>query len=237
MFGRAIPNMLASPKLAHDVHRELFRSFGFGDNPSSRPEDEGQNGFVQFAMLCSRFGIPLTTLIAPSMKDASSVDLSSEWTTVPPPQRSTRARPGLLGVRVGRTAWKPPLKLRHEGVTYLAQGCFLGSEFCSHQTALAMPGCADTLSFYDSDATALGIGPLTWGVSPSWWEDFEFVLPFSNETQRTRFCDFSPHNRHAMAVIRDTFRAHGEARPVDGSLQGKEDRLVNCDWVYAAARD
>lgn len=232
LFRRALDTALEEPVVAKSLHDTLHHGFGIGDKPGISPAEEGQNGFTQLAMIAKVFDIPMITLSGPQLHDISSETLTSEHTTMKGCRAPESGEVGLLGVRIVRARWKPETTLSYGGSTWKLQFGFLGSEFCHHQTCLVR--ICDGWAFYDSDGCRMKIGPLVWkSHGNKWWEDLLFVMPFSNETEKTRFCDFSPHNRHAMQIFRELYTAHGAHDPTAGvDLTKQKDLLLNVDWVY-----
>lgn len=232
---RRLPRALDDPTQATALHNRLFELHGIGDKPGILESEEGQNGYTQMCMIARVLGLPGVTLQAPELRDVTDVPLASKYVSMPPLDRIRGAEPGFLGVRVGRAPWTPPLLLEHGGREWQLQGCFLGSEFCGHQTAIAR-ACPGSWSHYDSDACRLGIGPYSWQMSDcGWWETLEHVMAYSNSTAMTKFCDFAPSNRHVLTVTRQLLDAHGAdgaSVPLEANATDFA-RSLNVDWVYA----
>lgn len=228
-----LPKVLDDPKEATDLHNRLYELHKIGDKPGILETEEGQNGYTQMCMIAKVIDLPGITLQAPGMEDISDRPLLSKFVQMGPLRRPTGRETGFLGVRVGRSDWKPSLVLEHAGQEWELQGCFLGSEFCGHQTAIAR-SCPGSWSHYDSDACRLGVGPYSWQMNDKdWWETLEHVMVFSNSTAMTKFCDFAPSNRHVLTVTKDVLSAHDirDAR-VDTPAHDMA-RSLNVDWVYA----
>ena len=142
-------------------------------------------------------------------------------------------------MRVHRSFWQPSLDLEWpegSGRTYRLVGCTLGSEFCGHQTAIAC-STGDMYHFFDSDATRLGIGPMSWRTDDrSWWASLDRVMQHSNNTADSKFCDFAPANRSPLQTTLEHLRASGsDPRGVNAELAEAHDhRLVNVDWLYTS---
>lgn len=234
-----LPLALSDPEAAARLHRRLHALASLGDAPDVPETEEGQNGYTQLCMLASLIGMPAQTILAPSMRDVSTATLRSKHTQMPPPRRPTSNEPAFLGVRVMRKAWKPPLRLRIAGSerVWVLQGAFLGSEFCGHQTAFACGSCPRTFTHYDSDACRLGVGAVSWkSKAGKWWHDMEHALLYSVATSTTKFCDFTPRNRHVMTVSHDHLRAQGIPLSQTWSTDARDEsiaRSLNVDYVYA----
>ena len=110
-----------------------------------------------------------------------------------------------------------------------------GSEYCGHQVAISR-SCEDcTWSLSDSDAIRLGISPLCFRVDPKrpWHETVTRVIPHSNATSTSEFCDMSPKPRHPMQLMRDTMQPHADAaRQLAHAKDDAEFHLVNVEYFY-----
>lgn len=230
--------VLHSPTHAEELRRLLFYKHRIGDDPKTPPHLQGQNGFIQLARWFSAIGISLTTLYVTRRSPGVVTEAGGGGGT------KKKRRTCVLAVRVHRERWQPPWRLRHAGEEWTLQGALLGSEHCEHQCALCRTGKGNTWAFYDSDAVRLGIGPVCFRSKDeqSWYSDLLFTLPYSNHSATSRFCDFSPRNRHSLQVSHDLIRATGGATGgatremldhVD--LEDSGQRLLNCDWVYTRA--
>lgn len=222
---------------AETLRRRIFDEMRLGDDPvNTLPQDEGQNGFTVFTCMCSRLGVPVTTLVynkgelhpfAHDFPDADEVP-------VPAPRAAKPHEPALLGIRVHRSHWKPKKVMQHANLTYYLQGAMIGSELCGHQCSLAR-SANDTYHFYDSDGVRLGIGPICFQAGEEdFWNCLQYVLPYSNNTDTSKFCDFSPHNRSPLKVLADNLHAENAAEVLEGvDTDAPAHRLVNVDWLYA----
>lgn len=231
-----LPRALDVPAEATNLHNRLYELHNIGDKPGILESEEGQNGYTQMCMIAKVIDLPGITLKAPEMEDITDRPLVSKFVTMPPLRRPRGREQGFLGVRVGRSDWKPSLILEHAGQEWELQGCFLGSEFCGHQTAIARP-CHGSWSHYDSDACRLGVGPYSWQMNDKdWWKTLEHVMVFSNSTAMTKFCDFAPMNRHVLTVTNDILDAHNLKGAKPGTPSHDIARSLNVDWVYAPRR-
>jgi hypothetical protein len=231
----ALPDMLRDAQASERLRRALFEQLRLGDDPDQPPELDGQNGYAQFSRLCKELQIPLTTLFAPAMKElrAPVTARSGSGTSCP--------RGAFLGVRTYRSTHMPTFELVHGGRTWRLRSAMIGSEFCGHQIALS--SCCRTQrkwAVYDSDAVRRGIGPIAWDMGAdageaAWWRALEWIMPIHNATDKTRFCDMNPMNRHPMASIEAAYGAEGatlvQSTPPSGNMAH---RTVNVDWIYTA---
>ena len=238
-FREALRQCIAEPEIAEGLRRRMFYELRLGDDPvNTRPEDEGQNGFTLLSLMCARLGVPLTVLVLAEKDELVTfayplADADKKMVDPPRPPTGTR-EPALLGVRVHRGHWRPPHTLLHGGRTYHLQSAMIGSEFCGHQCALARSR-KNVYHFYDSDAVRLGIGPVGFRSDrDELWKALQYVLPYSNNTPTSKFCDFSPHNRSPVSPLVDNLRAE-RAMAVLGNADTRapKHRLVNVDWLYS----
>merc|ERR1711995_82956 len=65
-FAALFVRALSDPRCAQALHDALHRAHGLGDRPGAE-EREGQNGYVQLAMLARVCGWPMLTALAPRM--------------------------------------------------------------------------------------------------------------------------------------------------------------------------
>jgi hypothetical protein len=238
---RLLRASLKSPRAAEELRRLLFHEFRIGDDISIPPHEEGQNGMTQFAMFCKVFNVPVQILYAhKGTLIPHNGNLVSRYRQMPSPRPPRKGEPSLLFVRVVQSVWKPPDVLTYSKNMFKVQGAFIGSEFCGHQTALAR-GSMNYWHHYDSDSVRMGIGPCAW-LSPSmrFWQDLGAVFGYSNNTDDSKFCDFSPHQRNALDLVKSHFRAHGVDIDAMESKQGAINsqgapNLINVDWVYTNA--
>ena len=110
---RRLPRVLTHSQEGYDLHTALFKLHKIGDAIGIPPEEEGQNGYTQLMMLCTVLDLPALTMIAGvggRLRDVSDMPLHSKYTTMAAPRRPGRSEKALLGVRVMRDAWKPPLR-------------------------------------------------------------------------------------------------------------------------------
>lgn len=228
-----LPKVFDEPREARMLHDRLHALHNIGDKPGIPETEEGQNGYTQMCMIAKVIGLRGITLEAPEMNDITDYPLVSKFVDMGPLERPDGSGAAFLGVRVGRAPWRPKLTLEHDGREWELQGCFLGSEFCGHQTAIAR-ACPGTWAHYDSDACRLGIGPYSWQSSDQdWWTTLEHVMAYSNSTSMTKFCDFAPQNRHVFTVTRDLLGAHGVHDADVGLTEHDQAHSLNVDWVYA----
>lgn len=230
--------VLRAPDSSEPLRRHVYDTYAIGDDPAQAPHLDGQNGFGQFSLLCSALQIPLVTLMAPWMEAVRMALPNARKEQVPPPPRADPTRPALLGVRTYRSHWRPPHALEHGGRRWLLQSAWVGSEYCGHQCALARvdacePG-VEQWALYDSDGVRLGIGPITWHTTAAeWWDELPRVMPFTNKSASSKFCDMCPHNRHPMELVQRLLKVPAMERAAE-RMRSDAFRQVNVDWLYTS---
>jgi len=217
---------LQDPSVGERLHRTLYNRYGFGDKPNIDPTQEGQNGFTQLTNLLRKLKIPIRV----------HVWTGKEWAPVHNKDRASPPSPPVfVGLRVHRMQKRPPLTWKVGERTYKLQGFLSGSEFCGHQTCVSR-GCSPSVWHHsDSDATRLKIGPVSFKIDKgeNVWDQMDKLLPHSNWTDDSRFCDMAPSNRSPLKVSLSSLKAEGV--PIPPSLvkkENKEQGLVNVDYLY-----
>lgn len=235
LWSECLQDVRVAETLRHRVYHEL----GLGDQPGIAAREEGQNGYTQLSLVASKLGIPMMTLMLVDDK-MLPVDIEfadAHGVPVPCARPPKDMEPAILGVRVHRAHYKPPLVRKHAGRTYHLQSCLIGSEWCTHQCSLAR-GDGGWWHYMDADAGRLRIGPFSFRLDDErFWEDLMHVLPYSNVTESSRFCDMAPHNRSPMKVHLDAMRAVGAKvhdSVAEKAMNAPDTRLVNVDWIYVA---
>lgn len=226
------------------LRTRLYRDFAVGDDPAQAPELDGQNGFGQFTLLCSKLGVPLLTLMAPELVEVALPLTDARGASVAPPRAPRADEPGFLSVRTYHADFMPSLELVHAGRRWRLRSALVGSEFCGHQTALACCS-ADGRAWasYDSDAVRRRIGPVAFEVgapgvplaTQTWWDALDRVLPVINNTSTSRYCDMNPRNRHPLESIARAYRTHAGVATAPMETSDASLNTVNMDWLYTPA--
>lgn len=235
-----LSDVLKNPAIAEDLRRYLYKHHKIGDDPFQNPELDGRNGYSQFSMLCSVIDFPLITVVAPWMK-LIDITLTNDDMKFSAPRKPMKGEKSLLGVRNYRSKWKPPEFLElageeFEGRRWRLQSAFIGSEWCGHQVSLARACDSNHWFLYDSDGVRLGIAPINWKADnhEEWWNTLQFIIPFSNDTSQSKFCDVNPQNLHPLHMIHELLKAEGLRKFIkETELNNKEFMQVNVDWIYS----
>lgn len=236
-YEHLISQVLRSKAASEELRRLMYDDLGLGDDPRQDPRLDGQNGYYQFSIFCSAFGVPLTTVIYPLLgQTVTSPLVNSKNVTLPCPPEMGRFK-GFLGIRTHRTRFVPRRYLKLKGKRWKLTAALIGSEYCHHQVALASTcDLNSTWAMYDSDGVRLGVGPMSWSVPGSmtddeWWEVIHNITPVINWGANSRFCDMNPHNRHPMEMFNKTLAAEEKRHQLQTSDESQ--KLVNMDWIYA----
>ena len=231
-----MPNILHSAAESESVRRYLFERMHIGDNPDQNPEDDGQNGASMGALLFGGIQLPMETVVAPWMKSADDLPLEDARgrRAVMPPAPSKDSRAVLL-VRTYRTRWKAPERMEWNGRSYTLMSALIGSEFCGHQIAIARSCQPETWAVSDSDGIRLGILPICFrkpkGVA--WAELAPRMIPFSNATNDSQFCDMSTSGRHPLKLLHDALAAQGAGDAMGAvDTDSRAHDLINVDLWY-----
>lgn len=239
---RQVAEVLRSADASNRLRRFIFHELAIGDDPAQDPSLDGQNGYAQLSLLCSKLGVPLLTLMAPSLEEASIPIADANGTSVPPPRPPEPGQPALLGVRTYRaTNFRPPLRLSHAGREWKLRSGLIGSEYCSHQIALSCScGSQRKWAMYDSDGVRQCVGPVAWEAEreltdDEWWASLDQMIPVINKTKDAKFCDMNPRNNHPLHTVLKAYAAERIPLRVDTSETAH--KLVNMDWIYTAVQD
>lgn len=234
-----MPKMLGSQTESEAVRRYLYDAMHIGDDPRQAPELDGQNGASMGALLFGGLRLPVVTLLAPWLKRTDVALQDAQGRDAPMPPEPAPGERSLLLVRTYRTRWRAPEALAWGGRRYTLMSALIGSEFCGHQISVARSCESETWAVSDSDGIRLGVLPICFrkpkGVA--WATLVPQMIPFSNATSTSTFCDMSPGGRHPLKLMHDTLRAQG----ADGVLAGidtdsKAHDLINVDYWYLEDR-
>lgn len=228
---------LQRPAVAEELRRTIYTEMGLGDKPGIPEEDEGQNGFAVWSMYASKTKMPLIALavINGELRNINESALDGNGAYVPPPRElALLHEPCMLCIRVHRNYYTPPMQLIHKGRTFVLQSCLIGSEWCGHQCALAR-GDQNIWHYMDSDAGRCAIGPFSFRLDEGrFWEDLQYVLPSSNHSSTSKFCDMAPHNRSPFELQLEGLKAEGVDVPEHKSMREDRHKVVNADWMYVS---
>lgn len=242
-IGPRIHNVLKSKTASEALRRQLYRKFGIGDDPKQAPELDGQNGFAQFSIFCTKFDIPMITLMAPWLTEITDSIVSPIGEEVSAPRKPTGDELAFLGIRTYRAMYVPKFEFEYQGRRWKLRSAMIGSEFCGHQIAISSCcGEQSRWAAYDSDGVKECIGPIGWDISENgnvneklWWGLLDKILPVINQSENSTYCDMNPHNRHPLESVN---RAHiaefGTSGVQKTDLQTTHFNRVNIDWIYTS---
>lgn len=243
-----LDDILFSQSQSECVRRHLYEHMSIGDKPGQPGHLDGQNGASMATMLLHRLGLRVATVVAPWMRSIElSIRDAHEHEVKVPAVRESETAPDILLVRTYRTRWDAPQRLRwppgseqddERGEYELVSAC-IGSEFCHHQTAIARSCEPCTWSFSDSDSIRCGIHPICFRVAPrkstraSWSRTIARLLPTTNATSDTNFCDMAPGGRHPLAAVKEALDAQGLGEYMRNvNTDSTEHDLINVDYFY-----
>lgn len=195
---------LFSRDRAEDLRRALWHRYGVGDDVSRPPEEDGQNGFGQFAVLCARLKIPMLRF---RETGGELVGLSPRVSANDGSTSTLRAPVGdeehLLVLRFirGDHSGRFPIHRRvtHQNRRYRLLALYMGQSKCGHQIALMAPTASwRDWVIGDADCHKDGIGPTfvhfegdEW--TRQWWQAWRSLVPVTKYSGG-QFCPLSPHN-------------------------------------------
>lgn len=241
-----LPKILHSQAESEAVRRYIYDRLSIGDDPSQAGELDGQNGGSMCALLFGALKVPMITVLGPWLEraDIELNDSRDRKAPMPPdPQEGDRA---ILMVRTYRNRWQAPETLLWpprptmgtKQRNYVLQSALIGSELCGHQIAIARSCEPETWSVSDSDGIRLGILPIAFRkpASLSWHALVPSMIPYSNATRTSEFCDMSPGGRHPLKVLHDTLKTQGLERYLQHvDTESTAHDLINVDYVYLEA--
>ena len=241
-FIHLLRGILSQDGNSERMRQLLYDELSLGDDPHQDPYLDGQNAYAQFSIMCSAFGIPLTTYIVPHLNEEVRIKMknSREEDVELPPQMEKYGC--YMGIRTYRSQYKPARVMQKNGKTWKLFAAMIGSEYCGHQIAISSK-CGDMngWAYYDSDAVKDKIGPISWTVPASssdaeWWKLMDEITPIVNGAATTKYCDMNPHNRHPLTVLLDSLEAEGNDVEVLNKYKNtrEDDNLVNMDWLYVS---
>lgn len=236
-------NVLKSKEASEDFRRLLYSKFGIGDDPHQSPEKDGQNGFAQFSIFCTKLDIPMVTLMAPWMQELNDPITSPVGETVRAPRRPRKDEPAFLAIRTYHSVHVPKFEFMYDGRIWKLRSAMIGSEFCGHQISISS-SCEGQgkWAVYDADGVKECIGPIAWDIAENgeinetrWWQLLDKILPIINQTDESAYCDMNPHNRHPLESVH---RAHVAEVGYSGvqatDLKDTRYNQVNMDWIYTS---
>ena len=147
---------------AEKLRIKLDKEETIGDDTSLPPIMDGKNGFIEFALLCAAFHVPLVRYEAGGGTIYHSPVLYDRMKTrkyLHPPKLSD---PHLMSISFHHgNHEKYPLRRRivMNGVRYFLVGIFLGQKMCGHQIGLCIYDRSSQLVIFgDADLSKSGIG-------------------------------------------------------------------------------
>lgn len=231
-----MPKILHSHAESEAVRRYLYERLAIGDDPDQAPELDGQNGASMGALVFGGIRLPVSTVIAPWMKAADDIVLQdAHGRDAPMPPRPAAGERALLLVRTYRTRWKAPERLTWQGKAYTLMSALIGSEFCGHQISVARSCEDETWAVSDSDGIRLGIRPICFRrpKSMALADLLPKMIPFSNATSNSQFCDMSTAGRHPLKLMHDALVAQHADNVLSGvDTDSTAHDLINVDYWY-----
>lgn len=233
---RHLPKILNSQTESEAVRRYLYEALSIGNCPDQAPEEDGENGGSMATLVCGAIRIPMRVALAPWLKpaDVPIKDAKGREAALPPvPGENER---DILMVRTYRTRWAASETLAWGGRRYILMSMLIGSEHCGHQIGVARSCEDDTWAISDSDGIRKGVLPMCFRkpTGTKWATLAPKMVPYSNATSESEFCDMAPGGRHPLQTLHDTLKAQGLdaiARRIETS--GKD--LINVDYIYLEA--
>lgn len=232
-----LPKVLHSQAASEAVRRYLYEKLCIGDCPDQAPELDGQNGASMAMLLCGALKLPITTVLAPWMKDAGDVTLKDAQgrDAAMPPKPGPGDKRAILLVRTYRSRWAAPEHLEYQGRKYRLVSALVGSEYCGHQVAISRSCEPDTWSVSDSDGIRLGVLPLCFRRPRDvpWHRLMKQMIPVSNSTANSNFCDMAPGGRHPLKLMHDSLKAQGLGEfTAHVDTEDTSQDLINVDYWY-----
>lgn len=236
-----IQSVLKSKEASENFRRLLYSEFGIGDDPNQDPALDGQNGFAQFSIFCSKLNIPMVSLMAPWMRELGDDIISPIGEPVRAPRHPQHGEPAFLGIRTYRSVHVPKFQFEYRGRLWKLRSAMIGSEFCGHQIAIST-SCGDQgrWAVYDADGVKECIGPIAWDISENgnvnehlWWKLLDKMMPIINQAGGSTYCDMNPHNRHPLESVHRAYVAElGHSDVSSAHLKNTSNNQVNMDWIY-----
>ena len=203
---RACDRCLSQHQDAQEVRRILWDKYEIGDNITRPPEEDGCNGFTEFARLCATLGVPMVILHIDNRGNTTK-ECTSELRDPDPGETH------LLVTRYqdGDHHDKQPMRRRIEythtrrskswTVRYRLVGVYMGHRRCGHQIGACSPsGGWRDWSISDADLHKDGIGPIFFYFRgrkwrDGWWNGWrELVHVTKFGLGLGKLCNLSPHN-------------------------------------------
>lgn len=192
---------------AEAFRKRLWYDYTVGDDVTAPPEEDGQNGCLQFCIWCAQIGVPMYRLREKngSLKrlDGRVTDPRGGVHTVrAPTAEESKSHILMLRFQDGDHKRFPIMRrVTYRGRRYRLTGLYMGQRKCGHQIGLTSPsGRWRDWSIADADLHKDGIGPMfiqfkgdrwrkDWWMA---WKDLVHVTKFGQG--HSQFCTISPHN-------------------------------------------
>ena len=216
-------NILNDPKTASNFKRILYYYYAFGDDPQQDPAFDGQNGFAQFCILCSKFDIPIVCLMPKTLYDDADDMLEFELDIFDQKDRKCRIRrnakngeKSLLVVKIHHTKWLIRRRIIFEKRRYKLAGMLIASEACGHQVGCSTLNMNITrFALSDADAISHKVPTLFWHIAihtgeskkeykKRWLEQWEKMIPINMFSEA---CDLNPANSRNSRMIHEHKKA------------------------------
>ena len=238
----ALPPVLQTQSASEAVRSYLYHQLGIGDKPGQAPELDGQNGASMATLLFGAVRMPVRVVLAPWLKPADVPLQDAHGRDAPLPPHPGAGDRAVLLVRTFRTRWDAPETLEwpppgggETPRTYRLMSALVGSEFCGHQISIARSCEDDTWSISDSDGIRLGVLPLCFRrpKRTEWHSLLARMMPYSNASATSTFCDMSPSGRHPLKLLHDTLKSQGlDEHTRHVNVESTEHDLINVDFLY-----
>lgn len=204
-LARLAERALYDKEAAFAFRARLWFDYHIGDDVEDDPAKDGRNGFLEFATLCAKLGVPMLRY---GEKGGRLVPIAPGVTDRRKRAFSLRApKPGERHLLVLRYQdgdhVRHPIQRRvvRAGVRYRLVGVFLGQRKCGHQIGACFPTDSwRDVSWGDADLHKDGIGPVhvrfegdEW--RDGWWDGMDVITHLTKFGPGHReICNMSFHN-------------------------------------------
>ena len=196
---------LMQPDAAKRLRSRLWHDFSLGDDVNGRPEDDGQNGGSEFALLCSKSELSLACLCEDGGKfrvcDEPIFDHGGKRCSATC-KRGDHPTFVMLrfvdGDHSGRFGFRR--RIVYNTKVYKLFAFFMGQLKCGHQIGMVSPtGNWRDWGVVDADAHKHGIGPMFFRVDEAshcdWWKKIHLMINVTKYGENlAEFCPLSPWN-------------------------------------------
>lgn len=241
---------LLQPEAAKRLRSRLWYDFSLGDDVEGRPEDDGQNGGSEFALLCAKSKLSLACLCEENGRfgvcDEPIFDHGGKRCDA---KCGRNDHPTFVMLRFvdGDHSEKFQFRRRivYNGNVYKLFAFFLGQLKCGHQIGMVSPtGNWRDWGVVDADAHKHGIGPMFFRIEDSshaeWWRKIHLMINVTKYGDGlSEFCPLSPWNKrdNFFDSYRSSTSASKHLRPRKFRLARHPDGVGHCsvDAVYIRA--